>query len=190
MNGEQAWRMLTDQWNRDRAAHAAYTRKKRRRAAVAGDGFPVFPALSLMFEGPPPRHTLQSGRGVRVQGGRPMFFTKKSAREEAEETTWKIRTALPEDWKPRGGAVKLEVILAYPARRGDKLAGAAMAFHTQRPDIDNVLKGAILDSLPRAGVILDDAQVCDLVVRKRRSALPFWGLRVWFAESKPETLGA
>lgn len=190
MTGDEAWAALTAAWARDKAAHAVHVRecRSRRRPAAeveVGDVFAQAPDLVFDFPGEtPPRHTLQASRGVQVtRNGRVRFFTKKAARAEAEVAVWKFKAALPLDWEPRAGAVKLECLLVYPARRTDRLSGDAMVFHTTTPDADNIIKSAVLDAMTRAGVWRSDAQVCDLTVRKRRSALPRWEVKVWFARA-------
>lgn len=189
MSSDEAWNVLQAQLATDDAAHDARVRERRSRRsrkpveAEAGDEFAPSPDLCFVFPEVPPKHTLQAGRGVQVtRNGKVRFFTRKRAREEATALVWKFKSALPAGWKPRGEAVRLEIMLVYGARRADRLTGDGMVFHTERPDADNLTK-SILDSMTKAEVWLDDAQVCDLSVRKRRSALPRWECRVWFART-------
>ncbi len=183
MTSNEAWDTIQAAFARIDAAPGPQKRRRRRAvAAEVGDAFAQEPDLVFSFDERPPKHTLQAGRGVQVVGGRPRFFTRKAVKLEAARLEGLFRSVLPEGWEPRGGAVKLEVLLVYPARREDRMEGSATALHTERPDADNLTK-SIMDSMTRAGVWADDAQVCDLTIRKRRSAIPRWTARVWFARS-------
>lgn len=138
------------------------------------------PDLTFYAEEPPPRRTLQSGRGARVCGGKVRFFTRKAERLEAERMRDFFKAALPPGWKPRPGPCKVRVELVYPLRRKDRVAGDELLPHAERPDADNLLK-SLLDAMTRAGVWEDDGQVFNLGVCKYRCRRPCWRVCVWFA---------
>ncbi len=68
------------------------------------------------------------------------------------------------------GPVALTIELTWPWRKGEKktVVKTGRAFHTTRPDLDNLSK-TITDCLVRSLFMADDAQVAELVMRK------FWG---------------
>lgn len=147
---------------------------------------PSKPDLAFRVEGIPPRKTLQSGRGAYVEaGGKVRFFTRAGVRAEAWEMRAEFARQLPEGWTARGDAAKVRVELVYPLRKQERerlvAAGAVDTLlpHVERPDADNLVK-SLLDSMTRAGVWVDDAQVCDLRVRKWRGMRPRWAVFVWW----------
>jgi Holliday junction resolvase RusA-like endonuclease len=150
-----------------------------------GEGGASGPDLAFRVDGMPPRRTLQAGRGAYVKDGEVRFFTREGTRAEAWEMRAEFRRQLPEGWTARGGPVKVRVELVYPLRNRERerLEGAGavevLLPHVERPDADNIVK-SLLDSMTRAGVWLDDAQVCDLRVRKWRGVRPRWAVFVWF----------
>lgn len=149
------------------------------------------PALSFRVDGMPPRKTLQSGRGAyREADGSIRFFTKAGVRAEAWEMRAEFARGLPAGWRAREGAVRVQVELVYPLRKPERerlvAAGTPEVLlpHVERPDADNLVK-SLLDSMTRAGVWVDDAQVCDLRVRKWRGIRPRWAVFVWFLPATP-----
>lgn len=148
------------------------------------------PDLSFRVDGMPPRKTLQSGRGVYVENGEVRFFTRAGVRAEAWEMRAEFARQLPPGWTARAEAARVRVELVYPLRKHERerllAVGAADTLlpHIERPDVDNLSK-SLLDSMTRAGVWQDDAQVCDLRVRKWRGVHPRWCVFVWFAPVPP-----
>lgn len=145
------------------------------------------PDLAFQFDGVPPRKTLQAGRGLVADADAPggvRVFTREPQRAEAFWMREMFRRSLPAGWSPRTGAARVRVELVYPARQRDRLAGDVLLPHTVRPDADNLVK-SLLDSLTRAGVWADDAQVYDLRVRKWRGRRPRWAVFVWFEAPRP-----
>ena len=61
-------------------------------------------------------------------------------------------------------AVELMVVIGRPLVPPLR-AGSGRRPHVGRPDVDNVAKG-VLDALTEAGVLIDDKQVAELVVRR------------------------
>lgn len=149
------------------------------------------PDLTFRIRGLPPRRTAQQKgycRDDKVPGG-VRVFTKPEVRKEAADMIGEFRRQLPEGWIPRGGATRCRVDLSYAARALDRLPGDLYLPHTERPDVDNLVK-AILDAMTRAGVWKDDAQVWLLTVSKVRRTVPRWTVRVWFdgkADRRTET---
>lgn len=140
--------------------------------------------LEFRVEGIPPRRTLQSGRGAyRGEDGQVHFFTKSAVRAEAWQMLAEFRRQLPQGWRARGGACRVRVCLVYPVRKRDKVFGEDLIPHTERPDADNLVK-SLLDSMTRAGVWIDDAQVYRLSVEKYRGRRPRWAVCVTFEEEE------
>lgn len=143
------------------------------------------PDLAFRIPGIPPRRTLQSGRGAyRDETGKVRFFTKAPVRADAWQMLDKFRKLLPAGWEPRGDSARVRIELVYPLTREERrrmeAAGANILLpHTVKPDVDNLVK-SILDSMTRAGVWIDDAQVQDLQARKWRGLLPRWAVFVWW----------
>lgn len=147
--------------------------------------------MCFRVDGVPPRKTLQSGRGAYIDGdGQVRFFTKAQVRTEAWQMLAEFRRQLPAGWRAREGAVKVRVELVYPLRKHERErlvaagCGDTLIPHVERPDADNLVK-SILDSMTRAGVWTDDAQVFDVRVRKWRGVRPRWAVFVWFVEVPP-----
>ena len=146
----------------------------------------IDPDLSFRFDGTPPRKTLQAGRGLTADPEAPggvRVFTRAATRAEAFWMREMFRRSLPPGWTPREGAARVRVELVYPARKRDRLAGDALIPHTVKPDADNLVK-SLLDSMTRAGVWVDDAQVYSLTVQKWRGARPRWAVFVAFDEAQ------
>lgn len=145
------------------------------------------PDLAFRFDGIPPRKTLQAGRGLTADPDAPggvRVFTREPQRAEAYWMRELFRRSLPPGWTPRDGAARVRIELVYAARKRDRLAGDALLPHTVKPDADNLVK-SLLDSMTRAGVWQDDAQMFDLRVRKWRGLRPRWAVFVWFESPKP-----
>lgn len=188
-DGDAAWAELQAMWAADDAAHAAYerARRSRRRRRDAEDNVGEVervPDLSFEFAEAPPRWTLQAARGVRVVKGRPLIFTKAKARAGAAKLEAMFRAALPAGWVPRTGAVRVEVFMVFPLRKGERLPSAEMLIpHTERPDLTNLWKGeedALTRALVGAGAVFDDSQIYDLHLRKFRGRAPRWSVRMWW----------
>ncbi len=136
--------------------------------------------LVFRFDARPPAKTLQSGRGAFAGAdGRVHFFTKSGVRSEAWQMRADIGRQLPDGWTPSREPARVKVTLVYPERKTDRLPRGGFIPHVERPDADNLVK-SILDSMTRARVWDDDAQVFDLRVRKFRGAVPFWEVAVEF----------
>ena len=143
------------------------------------------PDLAFLVDGMPPRKTLQAGRGAYVENGEVRFFTSQEVRTEAWQMQSEFRQRLPAGWVARRDPVRVRVELVYPLRKSERerLEGTAASEmlipHDVKPDADNLVK-SLLDSMTRAGVWDDDAQVCDLRVRKWRGMRPRWAVFVWW----------
>ena len=143
------------------------------------------PDLAFRMDGMPPRKTLQAGRGAYVENGEVRFFTSPEVRAEAWQMRAEFKRQLPAGWRARRDPVRVRVELVYAMRKPERerLEGTAAAEmlipHVERPDADNLVK-SLLDSMTRAGVWEDDAQVHDLRVRKWRGMRPRWAVFVWF----------
>ena len=83
---------------------------------------------------------------------------------------------------PYQGSVDLQVIAYFPypkgaywpvnaKHHGELRDGWYAAYHTKKPDADNVLK-AILDGLSKANAWKDDCQVCKITITKQYSRSP------------------
>jgi Holliday junction resolvase RusA-like endonuclease len=74
---------------------------------------------------------------------------------------------------PLLGPVSLEVLAVWPwlGRHNKTHKAKGFAWKFTKPDSSNWIKG-IEDELVKAGYFKDDAQVCELIVRKKHGAFP------------------
>jgi Holliday junction resolvase RusA-like endonuclease len=130
----------------------------------------------------PTRPAGQPRARVGVIGGKARAFKSKQARTlEADILAFAIPAAPPQ---PLEGPVRVEIVAtmpiteSWPAWRRDA-ARANVVCPTGRPDIDNVAK-LILDALNRSFRFWrDDAQVVELIARKRYGDEPGTSVAVY-----------
>lgn len=119
-----------------------------------------------------------------VRGGHARAYTPEATREYEARAAGAARVAMAGE-DPFGGAVEVELAVYLPvpsrfnkAQREAALAGVIRP--TCKPDADNVAK-AVLDAAQ--GIAFeDDAQVSDLIVRRRFSAVPGVDVRITAVE--------
>ena len=125
----------------------------------------------------PPTVTHQQ-KGVRVVGGKPVFYEKanvKAARFQLAQAIWPHR---PE--QPLEGAIDLSVVWKFPC--GDSHPDGA--YRITRPDTDNLQK-LLKDVMTDLGFWKDDAQVCRDLCTKLWSSKP--GILICASELEDET---
>lgn len=132
-------------------------------------------------------HGKPQGKGrprFAVRGGHARAYTPEATREYEARVAHAARVAMDGD-APIGGAldVEIDVYLPIPSRFNKAQREAAQAGvirPTCKPDADNVAK-AVLDAAQ--GIAFeDDAQVSDLIVRRRFSAVPGVDVRITAVE--------
>lgn len=103
-----------------------------------------------------------------------------------------FRGALPAGWVPPTGAVRVEVELVYPLRKGERVPSAETLIpHTEKPDLTNVWKtpeDALTRALVGAGAVFDDSRIYDLHLRKFRGRSPRWAVRMWWETGRGQGL--
>lgn len=98
----------------------------------------------------PPTRTAQQ-KGVRVVGGKPIYYTKESVRSAKEWYAWHLKPYVPD--VPFVGAVKVVVAFCFESK------GAKTHWYkTTRPDLDNLEK-ALFDVMTDLGFWKDDSQI-------------------------------
>ncbi len=116
-----------------------------------------------------------------VRGGHARAYTPEKTRDYEARAAVAARLAMSGE-VPIGGAVEVELFvwLPVPSRFNKAQRAAALAGDirpTCKPDADNVAK-AVLDGVQ--GVAFeDDAQVSDLIVRRRFSAVPGVDVKIY-----------
>lgn len=122
------------------------------------------------IEGEPPRATAQQ-KGVIVRGGRPIFYTKKSVKDDQARIMPALRKHCPA--LPIAGPVSLELafVFSFKARTSLREREQGVIPMTERPDVDNLSKG-VIDAMTKCGWWLDDSQITSLTVVKVRGASP------------------
>ena len=87
---------------------------------------------------------------------------------------------LPGVVRKHSGPVKLEATFAFPipssCTKKERDARLEQGWHTQKPDLDNLLKAA--DCLNHIGLWDDDCQVCQIVAEKRWSLVGYIAVTV------------
>lgn len=132
--------------------------------------------LSIFIEMVPPKTTSQQ-KGVRVMGGKAHFFEKKKVTEGLALITEELRNYRPA--QPFTGPVQITVQFVYPWRGSDTSSKAKSLlaqlikwdWHTERPDMSNVVKG-VIDRMTQLGYWKDDGQICDERYLKKRGERP------------------
>ena len=127
----------------------------------------------------PPKATAQQ-KGVMVTGGgRPVFFTKKNVQRSKEFFYWIFISRRPPC--PFNGAIRVEVVLTFPWRKGETKANRARGWVPMPvgPDFDNLSKTPI-DVMSRLSFWCNDSQIFDGRIIKGWGAAP--GVRVTIAE--------
>lgn len=125
----------------------------------------------------PPTATAQE-KGVRVQGGRPVFY--ETERLKAARTL--LLNALGEHApkEPAKGALELLVKWCFYKRPPVLPEGGETRWHEWKltpPDTDNLDK-LLKDCMTKAGFWRDDAQVCREIIEKHWAAVPGIYVRV------------
>lgn len=123
--------------------------------------------IFITIEGEPPRVTAQQ-KGVYVAGGRPFFYTKKKIKQAEQGLIAHMRTKAPA--RPIDGPCIVEVTYIWSLRQAERKS-AGLIPHTQRPDVDNLVK-LVMDAMVNAKWIVDDSQVYILRVSKYRGSTP------------------
>lgn len=129
--------------------------------------------LEIKIEGQPTTVTAQQ-KGVFVLGGKPRFFTK--AKVKKAQNALVARLAGHRPTQPLDGPLAMSVLWVFQRPKAMKDTGS-LAFHTKRPDLDNLLKG-VLDALEPAGWVTDDARICRFTCTKFYGSEPYLQLRV------------
>lgn len=94
----------------------------------------------------------------------------QAAERELVATLKSLRVSDGIDPFPASGPLRVVVDLTFPYRTTERAAvkrAGERVWHDRRPDLDNLSK-LYLDALVKAGLIHDDGQVAELVLRKRR----------------------
>lgn len=119
-------------------------------------------AVSFVIPGSP--FGKQRPKAGKVAGRIHMFTPTETVRHENAIGT----IALPHFPQPLGGPIRLtvEAVFAIPPSWPKKRQAAALGQpHTQKPDLDNLVK-AVCDGLNRIA-FADDSQIAECVTRKR-----------------------
>jgi Holliday junction resolvase RusA-like endonuclease len=107
------------------------------------------------------------------RGGKARVYDPGTAEGWKSAIAREVGPHLPE--KPLGGPVAVSLHLSMPRPKAHYKRGVlrleAPAWHTSRPDADNVLK-AVLDALTTVGLWHDDAQVCRVTVDRKYGERP------------------
>lgn len=105
-------------------------------------------------------------KGVMVRNGRPMFFVKKRVKDSQDDLVAQLKKFAPR--KPLDFPVLLKVKLAYKQTK----ARPNERRHGKRPDLSNAFK-TLEDCIVKAGWLIDDALVDQIVAEKCRVAEPY-----------------
>lgn len=108
---------------------------------------------------------------VRENGGERHKAWREAVRRAAVEAAQKPAYGVgePAVWETVQGAVAVDVLFLFEARKGVKDAEGAVKISS--PDLDKLVR-SVLDSLTDAAVWADDARVVDLQARKRYTTDP------------------
>lgn len=121
------------------------------------------------------------------KGGRPMvrMYDAGTADGWRRRISLAVKPYLPREPLTGPVAVSLAFFFARPKAHRNKrgLKSSAPAFHTQKPDADNLAK-AVLDELTNAGLWKDDTQVVDISVTKAWDEQGGCQITVWNAPHK------
>ncbi|WGX98755.1 RusA family crossover junction endodeoxyribonuclease [Nocardioides sp. L-11A] len=115
-----------------------------------------------------------SKRAFVVNGRARMVESSNKVRPWWQAVAGATQEALPDDWTPIAGPVRVEIVffLARPryhygtGKNANRLKPTAPTYADKKPDTDK-LERTVLDALKAAGVYLDDCQVVDLRGVKR-----------------------
>ncbi|HXM54682.1 MAG TPA: RusA family crossover junction endodeoxyribonuclease [Candidatus Dormibacteraeota bacterium] len=145
-------------------------------ATLPLDG-PHLASQSLSFEVPGEPQPQGSSRAFKHRHTGRVMVTSDNARLRPwrDAVCWHARQAMAGGRSLAGPVgVTIEFSFARPAGHFGKrgLRPSAPPEHVVRPDLDKLVR-AVLDALSEAGVWRDDAQVTELVVRKKYDDLPF-----------------
>ena len=134
----------------------------------------------------PPTATSQgAGKRMVIRNGKPMFF--KDKRAVAAESTLTALCLPHKPEKPLEGPLRLSVHYFFPFRKSEPKATIERGwdYHTTRPDLSNLIK-MLEDVMTRCGFCLDDAQICDLSVSKRRGPKPAIAISITQLETEKQ----
>lgn len=115
-----------------------------------------------------------SKRAFVVNGRARMVESSNKVRPWWQAVAGATQEALPDDWTPLAGPVRVQIefFLARPryhygtGKNANRLKPTAPSYADKKPDTDK-LERTVLDALKAAGVYLDDCQVADLHGVKR-----------------------
>lgn len=196
LTADEAWGEVQREFARIDAAPGPRRRRPRRGDEVRGDDVRAdgarVPDLTFEFDEPPPRWTAQAGRRVRVVAGKPMMYMAARVKKAAAQLAVKFRERIPAGWKPKEGACRVEAVLIYPLRKGEKVPdGDVLIPHVQRGDLTNLWKipeDIMARTLVDAGAVgFDDSQIFDLHLMKYRGRRPRWSVRLWWERGAGQT---
>jgi Holliday junction resolvase RusA-like endonuclease len=142
-------------------------------------------AFHIIIPGDPVTSTSQQKRAVSLPG-RGIRFFKKPAYVKAEESLiFRFRQDAPDE--PIHGPIRCVIAFSFPFRKSETKARKALAFiaHDKRPDLDNMAK-LYCDCLSKAGIIEDDAQIAELILRKVWTEIP--SVEITVSEIDPPNL--
>ena len=108
--------------------------------------------LEFTLDMNPPSTTAQQ-KGVRVAGGRPLFYTKNKVTEAKVAYMMALKPYVPDE--PMKGA--LGVMFHFKKHSKHQKEGA---YKTTRPDLGNIEK-LLEDTMAEMGFYKDDAQIVD-----------------------------
>ena len=95
---------------------------------------------------------VRGNRAVLVEANKKLPAWRKLLTEKLESANYSCQSLT--------GAVSLEIVFLMPKARSNK-----KDFPYQKPDLDKLIR-AVGDSATNAGVIGDDAQICEIVAHK------------------------
>lgn len=145
-------------------------------------------ALELWIPADEPRPKGNSKRAFMVRG-MPMVVPPKASARHERLLARAIRAALPEGWKPLGGAVRLDVRVDLPlpplslehptSWRARALAGDPIVGPIEEADRGNLLKMIEDAAKGPGGLFADDALILGGPADKRWSTSPGWWCLLW-----------
>jgi Holliday junction resolvase RusA-like endonuclease len=134
--------------------------------------------ISFTIPGPPVSTAQQKG-AFAPRAGRVLFFTKANVKAESGRLFVHAYNHRPKTKGPVfSGPVVLELNYVFPMTQAqigehmDKLNDDSFVLYkTSRPDVDNAAK-LLIDVMTKATWWQDDAQITDLILRKRCGCVP------------------
>lgn len=132
----------------------------------------------------PPNRSAQQ-KGVSIQNGKPIFYTKGAVKKAAEQWRRILQPAAPK--KPMEGALCLSIEFVYPWRESEKASirqQFALYPIPTRPDAENIFK-LCGDVMTELGFWHDDSQLADLRISKWWGDVP--GVAIELTQAKPRS---